>query len=314
MAQVIDAADIDFSAYMDLTENEQRVKPAATWRQMFLDHISGKLQGPVGAQLPWAKAQNKVMFAPGGVSLWIGINGHGKSLVLGQCALSWCTQGEKVCIASLEMKPFKTIERMAHQWLDTRFPNADQGENFMQWSDGKLWLYDQQGTANRKTMIGAIRYSAKVLRITQFVVDNLIKCVKSDDDYEGQKAFVDDLTTVARDENIHIHLVHHARKTQDEMSPPRKMDSLGAGSITNLVDNLLIVWRNKRKEDDASKNKDVQEMDPDAFLLCDKNRHGDWEGRISLWFHQRSTQFIAHPRDTAMAMAAWPHDANRSEQ
>lgn len=314
MAQVIDAADIDFSAYMDLTENEQRVKPAATWRQMFLDHIAGKLQGPVGAQLPWAKAQNKVMFAPGGVSLWIGINGHGKSLVLGQCALSWCTQGEKVCIASLEMKPFKTIERMAHQWLDTRFPNADQGESFMQWSDGKLWLYDQQGTANRKTMIGAIRYSAKELGITQFVVDNLIKCVKSDDDYEGQKAFVDDLTTVARDENIHIHLVHHARKTQDEMSPPRKMDSLGAGSITNLVDNLLIVWRNKRKEDDASKNKEVQEMDPDAFLLCDKNRHGDWEGRISLWFHQRSTQFIAHPRDTAMTMAAWPHDANRSDR
>lgn len=306
MAHVIDADSIDFSMYLDLTEAEQKVKPASSWRQMFMDSISGKLPPKKGERLPWEKTKRDVLFAPGEVSLWMGTNGHGKSLLLGQCALSWCAQGAKVCIASFEMKPFKTIERLSHQFLDSRFPNLDEGQKFMDWSDNKLWLYDQTGNANARTLIGAIRYCAKEIGITHFVIDNLIKCVKSDEDYEGQKAFVDNLTTVARDENIHIHLVHHARKTSDEFNPPRKMDALGAGSIVNLIDNLLIVWRNKKKEDDKAKNKETDDNIPDAMLLCDKNRHGDWEGRISLWFHHRSTQFVGHPRDAALDLSKGP--------
>ncbi len=313
MAQVISPDDIDFAAYMDLTEAEQKVKPAATWRQMFMDHLTGKLPKPEGAKLPWSKAENLVRFGKGEVSLWIGINGHGKSRLLSQVMLSLCAQGYKVCNASFEMKPFKSIEYMAWQFLDTRAPTPDEGQRFMDWTDGKLWLYDQQGTVNPKTVIAVIRYCARELGVTHFVVDNLIKCVRSDEDYEGQKTFVDNLTTVARDEQIHIHLVHHSRKTPDEFNPPRKMDSLGAGSIVNLVDNMLVVWRNKRKEDDRAKGKEPEEMTPDALLLCEKNRHGDWEGRISLWFHHRSTQFIGHPRDVAQALAAYPHDARHAE-
>ena len=312
MAEVIDGEGMDFNSYLELTECEQKVKPAANWRQVFRDRISGKTPAIIGAQLPWHKAKGLVSFAPGGVSLWLGINGHGKSLLLGQCAMSWCSQGEKVCIASFEMSPDKTLERMAHQFLDTRFPGIPEADSFMDWSDGKLWLYDQRGSVNARTVIAVIRYCADKIGITQFVVDNLIKCVKSDDDYEGQKRFVDDLTTVAKDHNIHIHLVHHARKGPDEFSAPRKMDSLGAGSIVNLVDNLLIVWRNKRKEDDKAKGKASEEMIPDAMLLCDKNRHGDWEGRLNLWFHHRSTQYISHPRDTVMDLAQYPHDGLRA--
>lgn len=307
MAQLIDPTEIDFAAYMDMTEANQKVRPASSWREMFMDSISGKLPALRGVDLPWPKAKGRVLFAPGQVSLWVGTNGHGKSLLLGQCVLSWCAQGERACIASFEMKPFKTIERMAAQFCDTRFPTLEDGQRFMDWSDGKLWLYDQQGNVNASTLIAVIRYCARELKMQHFVVDNLIKCVKSDEDYEGQKAFVDNLTTVARDENIHIHLVHHARKGSDEFSPPRKMDALGAGSITNLVDNVLIVWRNKKKEDDIAKGKPPEEMTPDAMLMCEKNRHGDWEGRIGLWWHHRSTQFVEHPRDAAMNLATYPH-------
>ena len=306
MAEIIDGDLMDFSAYLDMTETHQKVRPASAWRQMFLDSISGKLPVPKGGHLPWAKTKGKMVFGPGQVSLWVGTNGHGKSLLLGQCVLGWCAQGEKACVASFEMKPFKTIERMAAQFCDTRFPTLDEGQRFMDWSDGKLWLYDQQGSANARTLIAVIRYCAKELKVQHFVIDNLIKCVKSDEDYEGQKEFVDNLTTVARDENIHIHLVHHARKGSDEFSPPRKMDALGAGSITNLVDNVLIVWRNKRKEEDAAQNKPVEENKPDAMLLCEKNRHGDWEGRIGLWFHHRSTQFVEHPREGALDLSQGP--------
>ena len=326
MAETFDDRDIDFSQYMDATESKQRVKSAAIYVQALIDRANDPHPVIRHHYMPWAKTAGILQFRPGEVTVWGGENGSGKSLITGQVALSLCAQDTRVCIASFEMKPIKTLERMGRQWthfsLNDREIMCDPSErralferydDFKHWTDGKLWLYDQQGTVNPKTVIAVIRYCARELGVTHFVVDNLIKCVRSDEDYEGQKTFVDNLTTVARDEQIHIHLVHHSRKTPDEFNPPRKMDSLGAGSIVNLVDNMLVVWRNKRKEDDRAKGKEPEEMTPDALLLCEKNRHGDWEGRISLWFHHRSTQFIGHPRDVAQALAAYPHDARHAE-
>ena len=49
---------------------------------MFMDHLTGKSPKPEGAKLPWSKAENLVRFGKGEVTLWIGINGHGKSLTV----------------------------------------------------------------------------------------------------------------------------------------------------------------------------------------------------------------------------------------
>jgi twinkle protein len=64
-----------------------------------------------------------------------------------------------VCIASFEMKPAKTLERMARQWSafnanDPAFLGDERAQTqfldlygqFRDWTDGRLWLYDQQGT------------------------------------------------------------------------------------------------------------------------------------------------------------------------
>jgi twinkle protein len=32
----------------------------------------------------------------------------------------------------------------------------------------------------------------------------------------------------------------------------------------------------------------------DAIIQCDKHRHGEWEGRIKLWFHAPSLQYVAN--------------------
>jgi hypothetical protein len=39
-----------------------------------------------------------------------------------------------------------------------------------------------------------------------------MKCVAGEDDYNGQKTFVDELTAIARDYGMHIHLVHHIKQ------------------------------------------------------------------------------------------------------
>ena len=311
--QLISADDIDFSQYETETDAQQKCKPAGLWVQELIERI----KSPVVHKhvvMPWRKTHGIVQFRPGEVTVWGGANGNGKSLVTGQVAMSICVQGEKVCIASFEMKPIKTMERMARQW--STFNPADpqnQGddilkaqfievyEQFRDWTKDKLWLYDQQGTVTAKQVCAVARYCAKEKGITHFVVDSLMKCVASEDDYNGQKMFVDELTSIARDNGMHIHLVHHIRKPADESHKPSKYDYKGTGAITDQVDNVISVWRNKAKEKARQANKPFSELDPDCMLICDKQRNGEWEGSIGLWFDKNSQQFLADSGDAPLS-------------
>ncbi|HQZ08289.1 MAG TPA: DnaB-like helicase C-terminal domain-containing protein, partial [Burkholderiaceae bacterium] len=254
-------------------------------------------------------------------TLWAGQNGHGKTQVVSQVALSLMGQGEKVVVASFEMKPATTLQRFARMYAgENPFSPAFQSDEgvaavidlyreFGEWSDGKLWLYDQTGTVEASRVIGMARYCAKELGVTHVVIDSLMKCVQGEDDYNGQKAFVDDLTALARDNQIHIHLIHHTRKPQNENHVPDKYDNKGSGAITDLVDNVMMVWRNKGKEDEWKKKgtSSNRQTEPDASILCRKQRNGEDEPTIGLWFDRESQQYKGQPEDALMAFYNWPH-------
>jgi twinkle protein len=315
---VITADDIDWGIYERETHAQQNVKPASLWVQDLIDRI----RKPVAQKrcvMPWRKTHSLIQFRPGEVTLWGGANGHGKSLVTGQVSLSICTQGEKVCVASFEMKPLKTLERMGRQWScfnpsDPAFLGDERAsaqfidlyEQFRDWTDTRLWLYDQQGTVQWTQVCAVARYCAKELGVTHFVVDSLMKCVSGEDDYNGQKAFIDELTAIARDYGIHVHIVHHIRKPADESHKPNKYDYKGTGAITDQVDNVISVWRNKVKEKKREAGGMGLEAEPDALLICDKQRNGEWEGSIGLWFHPLSQQFLGAFGDEPLSLYNHP--------
>ena len=320
MAHLISPDDIDFSVYEHETEGPQNVRSASLYVQAILDRIASPVKERY-RYMPWGKTHRLVRFRPGEVTVWGGPNGSGKSLVTGQVGLSLCAQDEKVAIASFEMKPIKTLGRMSRQW--THFDHEDDAilsdpaerrtmidmlEQFRDWTDNKLWLYDQQGTVHWKRVCAVARYCAKELGITQFFVDNLMKCVAGEDDYNGQKAFVDELCTIARDHNIHIHLIHHIKKPANEDHVSGKYDFKGTGAITDLADNVITVWRNKTKERARQAKKLISDTEPDAKLLVDKQRNGDWEGLIGLWFLPQSQQFVAGHNHKAMTFYQAPQE------
>lgn len=254
---------------------------------LFLDEVKEAFLNPTETQghtLPWPKTHENLRFRPQEVSLWMGINGHGKSMLTSHVMLDFLFQGAKVCIASFEMKPVATLRRMTRQALGFANPTEMFIERFHKFLEGRLWLYDQQGTVNPQELLKVIAYCADVLGIQHFVVDSLMKCVKNDDDYNGQKEMVDKLTAIARDHNIHIHLVHHSRKLADETQVPGKYDAKGTGGITDQVDQCFSVWRNKKKEQRVARGEEDDGVD--ALLVCDKNRHGEWEGRVGLFFNK----------------------------
>lgn len=318
-SEIFGPDDVDFSRYLQATEAKQRIKDAAIYVQALLDRARNP-QPQRHIHMPWGKTQKLIQFRKGEVTVWGGENGSGKSLVTGQVVLSLCGQDEKVCVASFEMKPTKTLERMGQQWthFDLWDPQITSNvaqraklhrayEDFRDWTKGRLWLYDQQGSVQWRNVCAVIRYAAQELRVDHFVVDNLMKCVAGEDDYNGQKAFVDELCSIAREEDIHIHLVHHVKKPSAANGKASKYDFKGSGAITDQPDNVIAVWRNKAKE----RQRIQDQSTPDTMLIVDKQRNGNgWEGEIGLWFHAQSRQFLASPTDAPMEFLNAPEEAD----
>lgn len=297
---IITPDDFDFKAYMEETEPQVKVLPADAWRQALISSVRDG-DKVTGARLPWAKTHDHIRFRGGEVTLWQGINGHGKSQMLGQAAMWFAAQEERVCVASFEMRPVSTLKRMLRQFAMNGSPGETAVNMLMDWAQGRFWLYDQLGSVTPEMIYAVTRYCATKLKIKHMVIDSLMKCVRGEDDYNGQKDFIDMLTSLARDLDIHIHIVHHVRKGENEDKAPGKFDSKGSGAIADQVDQVLTVWRNKKKERETEKAHRTGNQLPDdiarqsdALLICDKNRHGEWEGTVALWYHPASLQYTGN--------------------
>lgn len=275
---------IDFAAYM-IEPEHHNVRPASDWLDETIESFYQTSHAPRVPGMLWQKTTDRVQFRPGEVSLWAGINGHGKSMFLSQVVLDLCYQAERVLVASFEMKPFRQMNRMSRQACGSRMPNREFLEVFHQWTDERLWIYDHVGAVDWKKIVAVMRYAVKEFGITQFVIDSLMKCVKGDDDYNGQKDFVNELCALAQTHGVHVHLVHHVRKGESEHKTPGKFDVKGAGAITDQVDNVFIVWRNKKAEEEKS-------GDPTCILACEKQRNGEFEGKFGFWFDVDSQQYL----------------------
>jgi twinkle protein len=299
--QIIKSQDIDVEKYLKNNDLSAQVKSANSW----LDEIYQNYVDPEktnDAVMPWIKTHSDVKFRLGEVTVYAGSNGGGKSLVTGQIALGLVKQNLKVCIASYEMKPVTTIVRMLRQFAgeNINIPLTHDKEGYIRgvlgrftnFIDENLYLYDQQGSTTPQKTIAMARYCAVELGIKHIFIDSLMKCVVAEDSLNEQKSFVDELCALARDHHVHIHLVHHIRKLQSEEIQPSKTDLKGSGSIADQVDNVFLVWRNKKKENARRNNEDYDEKQPDMFLMCQKQRNGEAEEFYGMYFEHNSQQFV----------------------
>jgi twinkle protein len=292
--------NIDFSAYLHATDHKYLVKDVSVW----VDELSDNLDNPVVEKetlMQWESTKT-FAFRPGEVTVWAGSNGGGKSLLTGQVALGLIKSGEKVCVQSFEMKPKVSIKRLIRQFAGENIDEVASRlgldykralyNRFKAFAMGSLWFYDQQGTVTAEQVISVSRYCAVELGVTHIIIDSLMKCVRGEDDYNGQKAFVDEMTALARDHNVHIHLVHHIRKLQSDENMPNKNDLRGSSSITDQVDNVFIVWRNKKKENEINRGKEADMSEPDMILMNEKQRNGESTEWYHFWYDRASTQFL----------------------
>lgn len=285
------------------TIDPEELKRAGEFRQQIMDRFFPPEGQRAGFDLPWSKTVGRIRVYPGEVSVWAGYNGSGKSLLLGQVVRASMANGYRACIASFEMSAAKTLGRMVSQ-VYGRSPTEIQVGLEVDYLDENVWIFDLVGTAKSEKMIEVFQYASRRYGIQQFVVDSLAKLGMAEDDYAGQKRTVEALTEFAIKYDVHVHLVAHARKGADEFSPPRKMDIKGTGAITDMVDNVYLVYRNKSKERDMEKiasgekirgkTKEQIEEQYDAVLICDKNREDgcDAEGMYGLFFDKNRQLYV----------------------
>lgn len=263
---------------------------------LFLDKVINlfypKLTDNLGYQTPWQKTKEHVVFRPHELSVWTGINGHGKSQFLGFLLLHFMQKGARVCIASLEMRPERLLMRLTRQVTAAALPDAETINKAHQWYIDKLWLFELVGSAKTDRLLEVFLHAHRHYGVDVFLLDSLLKCNIAEDDYNAQKIFIEKLCDFKNQYPCHIHVIAHPRKGMDETTIPGKFDIKGTGSISDLADNCFSIWRNKEKK---------SLHDPDCVWTCNKQRNGEWEGKVALWYDLDSFQYL----ETA-AQAATP--------
>jgi twinkle protein len=251
---------------------------------------------PIGYSTPYKKLGDKLLFRPGELTLWTGASGGGKSQILSDCMVDWVSQGSRVCLSSLEMKPEQSLKRMCKQTVGVDRPTDRAIRAALSWLDNGLLLYERVGKAGIKGLLEIFSFARAKYGCDQFVVDSLMRLGIDQEDYSGQERALFELVDWVLANSVHLHLVAHSRKGDKDRGVPETEDVKGAMEIGANAFNIIAVWRNRKLEDQikAAQSEDERrkmEEKPGVILNVAKQRNGDFEGKVGLWFNQENYQY-----------------------
>jgi twinkle protein len=235
------------------------------------------------------------------ITVWTGHNGHGKTTLLGLVQLGLIEQGEKFCIFSGETPARKLLSRLARQACGTSDPPIPYLRHVMGWIGKSLWLFDVVGQAQSERMIEVFSYAVRRHGVTHVVIDSLMMVEDVPEDGKGsleaQRLFMNKLAAFAKRFKVHVHLVAHPRKADNERQAPGKQDVSGSGKITALADNHFSVWSQPVAEGDTG---------PDSKIELNKQRNGDVQHReLWLWFDAASKQHCPTSQKRVRRFGDW---------
>ncbi|MBB4076256.1 twinkle protein [Bartonella fuyuanensis] len=250
----------------------------------------------VGYTVPYPKLNGKLYFRPAELTLWSGASGAGKSQLLSDCIPHWIAQKSRLCLASLEMKGEQSLRRLTKQTGGLEQPTQEMIERILHFLDDGLILYEHVGKSSVDTLLDVFDYCRARYGCDQFIIDSLMRLGIASDDYAKQEQAVYKMVDWAVLNSVHIHLVAHARKSGLEKDIPGTEDIKGASEIGANAFNIITIWRNRPLEDKiftaslAQEKADLAKR-PGVILNIAKQRSGDFEGKIGLWFDPRTYRY-----------------------
>lgn len=221
---------------------------------------------------------------PGGLTIWSGFPGAGKTTILRQFMCHAMLAGQGVFAASLEEDPADMFVRIAMTAAGKLEPSENDLDWFIHAFADRLRMWGVVGLANYREILAMIRRLGKQ-GVKHAIIDSLMCLDVRSDDWEAQRQFAVDLTTTARTSGVHVHLVAHPRKPQQADQDVDLNDIAGSADLGRLADNVIFI---RRAKNESAVSNDVTPM----AIAVRKQRHGTGACcDITGWFHRNLRQF-----------------------
>lgn len=274
-------------------------KNLSEFQDSYKDFIESQRNHVVKYTLPFKQSEGTragcdyaFEFRKGEVTVLAGENGTGKSLLLGQIGMHLMAQGAKLYIASFEMPPVRTIERMLRQSVCSRtchtISDTDIQNFFSVWAND-MKLCDLQGKVTPEQLVKLLISAVNDYHADILCVDSLMMCVSDDMNKVETDFLMSQIIDFARTYNVHVILVAHCRKAGNNQTSFNVFDAAskdsikGSSNITNIAFNVLVLAKDHQKIQCFYTNKPYDDNKPDFVLNVCKQRNGSFEGYIKLW-------------------------------
>lgn len=227
---------------------------------------------------PWEIARDHINFRPGGLSMWTGDTGHGKSLIVGQTILHAIRNGKHVSVINRESTQSAYLNRLIRQSTALEHPSRSAISGFFDKFvyDNSLYL-DINDVVKSIDILFLLKNSLVYHNADTFVIDSMVRLDIPLDNPVAQREFVQKLCDFKNEHNVHIHLIVHK--------------SMGLENISDMADNVFEIWRDKEKEKACP-----DEMMPrySDCLLHYKNKNSPLTITFPLWFDRKTLQYLEH--------------------
>lgn len=216
----------------------------------------------------------------GGLTIFSGKKGEGKSTLSGQILLNAIQQGYNVCAYSGELSAYKFLEWIMLQATENKYvsykTDPRSGKNYAcvapeiqrrikQWINNKFFLFDNSQVYEESTQDAIIKMFTVCARRNAckiFLADNLMCAMAGEEDeLKAQANFSAKLKAFAVKYKVHVILVAHPRKQKAD-AVFTSDDIAGSNVIGNLADNIINVEKPNLR---ITKNRDFGEL---AYIEC----------------------------------------------
>lgn len=198
------------------------------------------------------------------VTIWSGYRASAKSTILSEIVLNAANKGYKSAVwtGELDDSEFKTwlylqaagkAYNKKSNYNKFYYTPKDIATKIDPWIDKYLFLYNNEYSDDFSQLEQEVRELVLKEGVDQVFFDNLtILDIDSLDDnlYSAQKEFMKRVHNLARDLNIHVHIVAHPNKSGGFLRP----NSIsGTGHLADIAQNVLIIHRINRDFESSAK-------------------------------------------------------------
>lgn len=306
----------------------KNLKPCSEFTDEYFAQWFDRKEDTYGYALPF---EFPLRLRPAATTLMTGDNGSGKSTMLCLMANAVAKQldvdaGEKVVMASMEMRCATTLWIMARQLLGVgKLERTPENESLiasaLAWLNARVLLYDFLGITNQHELLNAFEYGAEHVNGKFFILDNMMKVGIADDDYAAQGQFIQRVCDFNLKRGTHTVVVVHENKGDGSA----KQKVRGSKQLTDAPDNVVGMQRNEKKAakieelkaELRAKKIDFNQYESavggmrfewDSKFLLSKQRYPGAQQNGSKWlyFDKQSLQLVTDAGEPSLPMIHLP--------